>query len=352
MLFKTKGQGSSAYTDRVKAYATSHTLTLTGEVQEINTKDHSVSSALVLGKYNWEVSTEGLFTEDDFDSLFDAMVSGETFNVIFGIKAEDDSLGQNIVDGDYETYTNDNLNYYSGNVLITSLVANANNGENATNSITFTGVGKLVATFNWEDVTSKLIKNSALIVGLTTGDILSWTFSNSSVSSLDETNYWKRQGYSIWRNNSNDKSVYQDIVVPYTGIYRLSVKHYSTYEQDPTVERQYGVCKVMYYNEQGTLINTTELASNASESTIMRGKSRSALTSNDTTVEIDGVTYYLPNFMNENSVRAYLNDDRYKLQTEYRLRKGQKIRIVLGQTYGGTKTNAVYGQLKLEYKFE
>jgi hypothetical protein len=32
MLFKTKGQGSSAYTDRVKAYATSHTLTLTGEV--------------------------------------------------------------------------------------------------------------------------------------------------------------------------------------------------------------------------------------------------------------------------------------------------------------------------------
>jgi hypothetical protein len=52
-----------------------------------------MNSTLVLGKYNWEVSTEGLFTEDDFDSLFDAMVSGESYNVIFGIRAEDDSLG-------------------------------------------------------------------------------------------------------------------------------------------------------------------------------------------------------------------------------------------------------------------
>jgi len=86
-------------------------------------------------------------------------------------------------------------------VIITSLVANANDGENATNSITLTGVGKLVATFNWEDVTYKLIKNNALTLGLTTGNILDWTFSDNSVSSISETNYWSREGYVIWRNN-------------------------------------------------------------------------------------------------------------------------------------------------------
>ena len=33
--------------------------------------------------------------------------------------------------------------FYQGKALITSLVANANNGENATYSITLTGVGKM-----------------------------------------------------------------------------------------------------------------------------------------------------------------------------------------------------------------
>ena len=33
--------------------------------------------------------------------------------------------------------------FYQGKALITSLVANANNGENATYNITLTGVGKI-----------------------------------------------------------------------------------------------------------------------------------------------------------------------------------------------------------------
>lgn len=349
MLFQVKGEGSSAYTDRVKAYATSHTLTLTGEVQEISTKDHSLSNALVLGKYNWEVSTEGLFTEDDFDTLFDAMVSGEKFNVIFGIKAEDDSLGQNIVDGDYETYTNDNCNYYSGNVIITSLVTNANNGENATNSITFTGVGKLVASFNWEDITTQVIKNSSLFTQ--SGTIPEWTF-NTSGATLSSSAYYHYSNSVMWRGNGTDKSVYQEFIVPYTGIYRLTMNYFSTYEPTPTTERNYGYCRMVCYDENGAELATLNLAESDSQASIMRGKSLTALTANDYTVEVDGQTYYIPNYFNETSVETYFNSGRYRLSKQYRLVKGQKIKILIGQSHGGSKTNTTYSFPKLEYKFK
>lgn len=348
MLFQTKG--GEAYTDRVKAFATSHALTLNGETQEINTKDHSQNNTIVLGKYNWEVSTEGLFTQDDFDSLFDAMVTGEPFKVIFGIKAEDDTFGQNIVDGDYQTYTNDNCNYYSGNVIISSLVANANNGENATCSITFTGVGKLIATFNWEDITTKLLANSTLRAN--DGIITDWAFCDSNATPLADNCYQTKTNYVLWRSNSSDKTVFQEITVPYTGIYRLSIDHYTTYESGPTVVRQYGKCKMLCYSETGSLLVEMDLASNAEESSIMRGKSATALTANDVQVEVDGKAYYVPNFQNETSVQAYLDTGKYKLQKQFRLTKGQKIRIVLGQNFGGSKTNAVYGFPKLEYKYE
>jgi hypothetical protein len=60
---------------------------------------------------------------------------------MFGVKAEDDTIGT-VVDGTYPYWTK-GYNYYKGKAIITSLTANATNGENSTISITFTGVGKL-----------------------------------------------------------------------------------------------------------------------------------------------------------------------------------------------------------------
>ena len=60
----------------------------------------------------------------------------------FGIKSQTDST-KNVVDGDYENWTSAEDGYYTGKVLITSLSANASNGETATMSVTLTGVGKI-----------------------------------------------------------------------------------------------------------------------------------------------------------------------------------------------------------------
>ena len=55
-----------------------------------------------------------------------------------------DKMGEVIYEDDrYDPEHPYTTNIYQGNALITSLVANANNGENATYNITLTGVGKI-----------------------------------------------------------------------------------------------------------------------------------------------------------------------------------------------------------------
>ncbi len=349
MLFNTKGEGSDAYTDRLTAFATSHTLNLTGETINVDTKDHSIFDNEEFGKYNWELTTEGLYIQEDFDSLFDAMISGKSFVVVFGIKAEDDSLGQNIVDGDYDTYTYD-INYYSGKVIITSLVANAQNGENATNSITLTGVGKLEPTFDWKDVTDDLIKNPKMTIS--EGKITDWTFNEGSISSIDGSNYYSYENYNyaVWRNNGTDKSIYQEIVIPYTGLYKLSANFYSTYESNLSLQRVYGDCNMMYRDDSGEMV-IAKLVDSVENGSIFRGKSLSALSNGDLVQEVDGTTYYFPSCTYPTSVSAYFQN-RYKLSKTVRLKAGQVLKIKIGQTWGGSKTNVVIGNLKLEYKYK
>ena len=120
------------------AYATSHTLTITGNTIDISSKDHGYWGASEIGNITWEITTENLYTDTDFDALFDAMVAKTPITIIFG-KA-----------GNYNVNGLGNLNnwtpgtaYKTGSAVITSLTANANTGENATFSATFTGVGAI-----------------------------------------------------------------------------------------------------------------------------------------------------------------------------------------------------------------
>lgn len=135
MLFDAQGNAL--------AYATSHVLTITGNTTDISSKDHGFWGAVETGSITWELTTENLYTDSDYDKLFDIMVAGEPVTVAFAKASNYDVNGLTSCGGDVAAWTADTTNYRSGLAVITSLVANANTGENATFSATFTGSGAL-----------------------------------------------------------------------------------------------------------------------------------------------------------------------------------------------------------------
>lgn len=128
------------------AFATSHTLTVTGNTTDISSKDHGFFAASALTSITWEISSENLYTDNAYNQLFDAMVNKrEPITVVFGHYSDDKSLAiAGIADSATESWTAPTTTvYYEGKAYITSLTANAANGDNATFSITLSGVGKL-----------------------------------------------------------------------------------------------------------------------------------------------------------------------------------------------------------------
>ena len=143
MLFDSYG--------RSMAYATSHQLSLTADTADINSKDHGIYGGKEVNKINWEITTENLYSVTAWNDLFDAMMLRKPIRIIWGSKAET-SRDKTVVNDDYENWTpyfltgstpsTTRVAAYSGNAYITSLTANANTGENATFSATFSGDGK------------------------------------------------------------------------------------------------------------------------------------------------------------------------------------------------------------------
>lgn len=123
------------------AYATNHTLTLTADLADISSKDHGMWNSSSVQRYNWEISAENLFTMEDGFAFYDKWAAGTQFTVKFGLKGEDVDtiIGQN---PEYWTLKSTG-DYLQGTVMISSLTFNANNGDNATYSVTLKGVGKL-----------------------------------------------------------------------------------------------------------------------------------------------------------------------------------------------------------------
>ena len=127
------------YDGQSLGYATAHTLTMTGESADVTSKDHGMWAGNAVNKISWEITSENLYTEDNFNTLFNAMTEADKVEVVFGL------CGSHTVDGELvieHTVDASKVNY-KGYVYITSLTANANAGENATYSVTLTGTGKL-----------------------------------------------------------------------------------------------------------------------------------------------------------------------------------------------------------------
>lgn len=129
------------------AYATNHTFTMTAETMDISTKDHGIWSGSEVSKFSWEITSENLYTVKDYDKLFTAMVSGQPIKIRFGLKTDQTDMTQNVADGSTSLqFWTAGSTYYEGSAIITSLVTNSNNGENATYSITFHGTGSIKKT--------------------------------------------------------------------------------------------------------------------------------------------------------------------------------------------------------------
>lgn len=129
------------------AYATNHTFTMTAETSDISSKDHGAWGASEISRFTWEITSENLYTEEAYDDLFDTMLNALPVNIRFGLKQT--PLDPTLTPADGNTslpYWTSDSSFYQGKAVITSLTANANNGENATFSITLTGVGSIQKT--------------------------------------------------------------------------------------------------------------------------------------------------------------------------------------------------------------
>lgn len=138
-------QGGSAL-----AFATSHTLTINGNTVDISSKDHGYWGASEIGNITWEATTENLYTESDYNALFNAMLNKTEVEIVFGFASNYDPNGLNTSPGSGSgdsrpaAWTAATGKGYKGKAIITNLVANANTGENATFSATFTGRGAIM----------------------------------------------------------------------------------------------------------------------------------------------------------------------------------------------------------------
>lgn len=131
------------------AYATNHTLEINGETQNDGHKDVSGDwDSIDVTKLSWSASSENLYSVDGrgrmYGDLESLMIYHTKIDLVLSMKAPI-TYTEPPVDG---WYTRDQG--YTGKAIITDLQLNAPNGEYATFSIQFTGVGALTKYYNLE----------------------------------------------------------------------------------------------------------------------------------------------------------------------------------------------------------
>lgn len=126
------------------AYATNHTLNITVETKDTSNKDEGGGNWVSeeAGLISWEATTENLYSEEGegntYADLFDAMIAKTPIPAIFSLKNEASTV-TTVPSGGWTP----KAPKYQGNVIITSLQLNAPNGEYATFTANFKGVGAL-----------------------------------------------------------------------------------------------------------------------------------------------------------------------------------------------------------------
>lgn len=145
MLFVASGSTASP---KSVAYATNHTLNITGDLSNTSNKDvgNPISGATwassELNQMSWTCTSENLFSTDgagnNFADLFDYMIAGSAVTVVLGIASGNT---ENVPASGWSQDVAQT--YYQGKALINSLQLNAPMGDNASYTVEMTGVGGL-----------------------------------------------------------------------------------------------------------------------------------------------------------------------------------------------------------------
>lgn len=134
------------------AMATNHTLSLSTETNEISNKDigSGAWTANSIKRFSWEVSSDNMFTMKAYKKLFETMTNKTLVTLTFGKPSQDELAtdasanfaGWTWVNPSTGTHAEDDV-VMQGKAYITNLDLQAPNDDNATFSVTFTGVGEL-----------------------------------------------------------------------------------------------------------------------------------------------------------------------------------------------------------------
>ncbi len=140
------------------AFATSHSLSKTLNTQEVTTKDHGDSTAILPTTTSWQVTCENLYSLNGYQKVNYAFRNKKEVEIYFGETTYNQTANQESIVGKTATstmvYNWEPTGYgEKGKALITQLDVTAAAGENATFTATFTGSGELEEVANY-DVTS------------------------------------------------------------------------------------------------------------------------------------------------------------------------------------------------------
>ena len=142
-MTKCKGGDLMLFIDSKSiAFATNHTLEISADMAETSNKDQGGGdwASQEVNLLSWTASSENLYSVDgegdNFVDLFDLMVAKTPIDAVFAKKS---STATEVPTGGWTAATGG----YTGKVVITSLSLNAPNGDYATYTAQFTGVGAL-----------------------------------------------------------------------------------------------------------------------------------------------------------------------------------------------------------------
>lgn len=124
------------------AFSTSHTLSIKAETKDTSNKDEGGGdwASNEVGLLSWSAKSENMYSIDgngnNYDDLFDFMIKKTPITATFSKKKEEVS---EVPEAGWTASKPD----LEGKVVITALELNAPNGDYATYSVEFTGVGEL-----------------------------------------------------------------------------------------------------------------------------------------------------------------------------------------------------------------
>lgn len=121
------------------ACATSCKLNITANTLEISSKDSGKWKTSKSGKLSYSATSDNLFVMNEYVNLVDLMIARTEVDIEFGIVNKTDDNG---VTADGWQFINEGTTY-KGKCIITSIDANASDGDNATFAISLEGCGAL-----------------------------------------------------------------------------------------------------------------------------------------------------------------------------------------------------------------